>query len=271
MECLCRHQKTEDIPYFRSSRETKALRLLFSFILSLTIATQAGAERPLRTAVFDLTPNETSDGRPVGGIIPLINDALSTELGEPIESVTVSYNRMIRLLENGDVDFSIFFISPRSRQVADPVHVFYEIQTSMIARRSIQQSPADGSKLSLAYPRGIFFGTDLDTSTSIDKLFSNGHEHSVNLLVSGRVDAIAGPEATLFLLIEDKAPREDYFVLQKINLNRSALQFSKKSDQRHRLDDLRQAAQVMRDKGILSKLLADFPFKLAENGTPPTE
>ena len=247
------------------------MRLLFSFILSLFAASQAIAERPLRTAVFDLTPEETSDGRPVGGVIPLINDALSKELGEPIESVTVSYNRMIRLLEKGDVDFSIFFISPRSKQVADPVHVFYEIQTSMIARRNPQQRPTQETKLSLAYPRGVFFGTDLDTSTAMDKLFTNGHEHSVSLLVSGRVDAIAGPENTLFLLIEDKAPREDYFVLEKINLNRSALQFSKKSGQRHRLEDLDRAAQALRDKGILADLLEDFPFKMAQDGTPPKE
>ena len=247
------------------------MRLLFSFILCLYSASPAIAERPLRTAIFDLTPEETSDGRSVGGVVPLINDALSKELGEPIESVTVSYNRMIRLLENGDVDFSIFFISPRSKQVADPVHVFYEIQTSMIARRELQQRPAQGQKLSLAYPRGIFFGTDLDTSTAMDKLFTNGHQHSVNLLVSGRVDAIAGPENTLFLLIDDKAPREDYFVLEKINLNRSALQFSKKSDQRQRLDELDRAAQALRDKGILSNLLKEFPFKMAQDGTPPTE
>lgn len=247
------------------------MRLLFSFILCLYSASAVIAERPLRTAIFDLTPEETSDGRSVGGVIPLINDALSKELGEPIDSVTVSYNRMIRLLENGDVDFSIFFISPRSKQVADPVHVFYEIQTSMIARRELQQRPVQGPKLSLAYPRGIFFGTDLDTSTTMEKLFTNGHEHSVSLLVSGRVDAIAGPENTLFLLIEDKAPREDYFVLEKINLNKSALQFSKKSDQQHRLEDVRKAAQALRNKGILADLLADFPFKLAQDGTPPAE
>lgn len=244
----------------------------------LTIAIAFGApsvasveDRPLKTALFDLAPKQTADGQPIAGIIPLITRALAEELDEPIEQATVSYGRMLRSLENGDIDFAIFFLSPKSREIADPLHVFYQLETTMIGASSLAMQTNTDVKLRLAYPRGIFFGTDLDTSTELEKLFSNDHQHSVNLLLSGRVDVIAGPKNLLFTLIDEVGDRENFQVLRHINTNRTALQFSKRSDQRHRLGDLGKAAQAIRDKGTLSKLLAGFPFNIAKDGKPPTE
>jgi len=217
--------------------------------------------------MFDLAPWAMSDGTQSRGIIPLIIEEMERELGSTITTTVVPYPRMIKMLEAGDVDFAIFFQSGMSREIADPLHVFYLIRTSIIVPGETD-TPAPGGKIRIASARGVVFDDGFDTSDRFAKIFSNHHEHSVQLLVQGRVDGIAGPEQQLLGLLKKARPGTPYRVLRVINTNRVTLQYSKQSKHPGMKSAVQRAAETVRANGTLDRLLEKFPYTRAQSGQP---
>lgn len=228
-------------------------------VLLLLATTQTLADnRPLKTALFDLAPWTKIDGKPNQGIIPLLNMELTKELNEPVETVMVSYARMLRLLETGDVDFAIFFRSPTSSKIAEPLTVLYTMKSSVIGRDIASEN--NHNKFRVAHPRGVVFSAEFDADNSYEKLLSNSHQHSINLMVSGRVDAVAGPEKLLLQLIRATGPSQTYKVWEIININEVTLQFSKRSKNKESSNRLQAAAERLLKKGKVDELLSMFPY-----------
>lgn len=232
---------------------------VLTFLLLTTIANCAKADdTTLKTALFDLAPWTKIDGQPSQGIIPLLNAELVKELEEPVEIVTVPYARMVHLLESGDIDFAIFFQSAASNQIADPLTVFYTMRTSIVGL-DVAREPAP-AKLRVAHPRGVVFGSNFETDDRYEKLATNSHEHSVSLLLSGRVDGVAGPENLIRQMIDAAAPQQPHEVLSVINVNEVTLQFSKRSAKRESMQRLQEAAERLLKNGKVKELLSQFPY-----------
>lgn len=240
---------------------------LLIWVVFLPVSSGSAQAANLRAAMFDLAPWAMSDGTKSRGIIPLIVDEMEHELGTTITTTVVPYPRMIKMLEAGDVDFAIFFQSGMSREIADPLHVFYLIRTSIIVP-SDTSDPALGSKMRIASARGVVFDDGFDTSDRFVKIFSNHHEHSVQLLVQGRVDGIAGPEQQLLGLLNQARPGTPFRVLRVINTNRVTLQYSKQSKHPEMRDAVQKAAEAVRQNGTLDRLLEMFPYTRAQSGQP---
>lgn len=248
---------TGPVDLTKASAMKNGLQLLA--ILMLAITAQASAEdRPLKTALFDLAPWTKIDGQPSQGIIPLLNTELLKELNEPVETVTVPYARMVRSLENGDIDFAIFFKSDASRKIADPLTVFYTMKTSLVGRDILPERST--RKIRIAHPRGVVFSAAFNEDQTYEKLLSNSHQHSVSLLMSGRVDAVAGPEQLILQLIDAAGSNQPYRVWHVININEVTLQFSKRSSNRDSMSRIQAAAERLMESGKVEELLSLFPY-----------
>lgn len=238
------------------------MRFSFVFLLLVFFPKPIYAQEttPLKAVTFDIAAGTS-------GAIPRIIEALSIELNEPINNVVVPYPRMMRLIETGGADFAIFFASEKSRTFADPLHVMFLLKTSILVKSSM---PIDKTKNSLliASARGVLFSDRFDNSNKYEHFYSNNHDHSIQLLTSGRVDGAAGPEHTLLMLTKKFDPEGHYRILETINLNEVTLQFSKASNNRNRIEDLKKAASSLRQNGKLDALIKEFGYLPSPTGNP---
>lgn len=226
------------------------------------------AELPIKAAIFHLAPWASSNNSKPVGIVPDILHALESEFGAPIKQSLVPYPRMLRQIETGEADIAIFFLSEKSRTIADPLTVFYLLKTSVIINGPIPTNSKRTGKLKIATARGVLFDSRFDNSRIYERVITNDNQHSIRLLLSNRVHGIAGPEVQLLREIQAIDPNGDYNVLEILNSNQVTLQFSKASKNSSKAEALKQAALAIRNNGKLEEILSRHNYKPSRFSEP---
>lgn len=233
------------------------MRAFVSFLISATLAFSVTAEPlPLKAAIFELDQWGFRRDDTFAGAVPEIITALELELKQPIQKTLVAYPRMLKMIETGDADFAIFFQSAKSKKLAEQLIKLYELKTILLVTKPTGTPPIPPRKLRVAVPRGVYFDSPFDTSTEYQKIISNNHFHSVQLMLAGRVDGIAAAEIYILssLRLAGKS-MADYKVAKRINTNEVWLQFSKKSDQAAYKGRLVESIATLHDKGIITRII----------------
>lgn len=234
------------------------------FILYLAWATTlpaASEDPPLKAAIFHLPPWATDKNNKPAGIIPDILTALESELGSEIEQSLLPYPRMLRQIETGEADIAVFFLTEKSRLIADPLTVFYLLKTSVIISGPMPASGKRTGRLKIATARGVMFDNRFDNSRIYERIITNDNQHSIRLLLSNRVDGIAGPEVQLLRELRAIDPGGAYNVLEILNSNQVTLQLSKASGNREKAEALKRAAEAVRNSGKLAEILEPFDYE----------
>lgn len=240
------------------------MRFFTLITLIFFYASHLKAGEPLRAAAFELERLGTLvDGRP-SGAMPDIIRLLEKDLDTKIEIALVPYTRMFKMLETGGADFAIFFKSDQSLAIANPVAKFYE-ERSFLLLRDKPKNP--GPKLLIGVQRGVLYDHTFDTTNAFQKILTNSHFHSINLLMVGRVDGIAATETYLALAIRDgQLSMDGLSISQTLNINEAWLQTSKTS--RHPLlPALAMSARKFSINGQAKEIILKYHPRLRIDGT----
>ena len=208
------------------------LRALLAALI-LICAPVIADEPPLKALVFDFAPwGYLEDGRPAGLNVAVF-EALSRESGLPIEPILMPYQRMLALLEAGEGDLAIFFTSPESQVIAHQIASVYRLESVLLVRHDFNRAPDISGlppNLVVATARGVRIDTIFDQAQTYINVPTNGGPHAARLLLSGRVESIAGPYRPLLLLVEAAGgSRDDVKIFKSITVNEGWLQMSKNS------------------------------------------
>jgi ABC-type amino acid transport substrate-binding protein len=234
----------------------KFLHIIFVFIISLSIT----AKDTLNVGVFNIVPyGYLKTGVPTG-IIPDILKELEKDSKLNFNLNLLPYKRMIKSLENGSSDFSIFFISETSKKVSTGVIPLYDLKTIVIPRKGLKiDKLKDLNKYQLATPRGVKYNLKVlnDQNAKIFRVLD--YNHALDMLNTNRVDAVIGPEKILNYQIKILGlNREDFGKSLLITKNTAWIQFSKKSKHLKHIEQIKKSAQNLKKENKIDSIIQSY-------------
>jgi len=234
---------------------------LLLFLISTLPNSVDASSNKLKVAVFDIAPwGYRNASMEVAGIKRDIIMAISKDIGEDIEIILVPYKRMMRKLEDGDVDFSIFFRSQKSEKSGEPIVRWGSLDIIVIglANNDILNYE-DLKKQTVAVRLGGYFDPKFDKDNSIRKSYFSDYASGVDRLKHGKVSAIVGTAATLYYEFEKQGVSinklgKPYF----LNKKEDWLHFSRKSLNKDKKEVLKKSVKKLIKNGTFEKIFSKY-------------
>lgn len=200
----------------------------------LSTAGSALSAEPIRAVMFAGMPWVSLTENQQDGIVPKFWQKVIETSGLNIELQVQPYKRMIRSLESGAADVAIFFRSPLSEKIAEPVVEITYLPTVVISNhKGKHHSYDDLKKLKIAVKRGVAYQPDFDHDPSIEKVQTNGYGEAIGMMVRKRVDAVVGSQVSLaYHMASQKQDPMKYSYPYILKNNHVYLQIAKKSNLR---------------------------------------
>ncbi len=233
---------------------------LAAFLWTVFLAGTVSAEG-LRAAIFDIAPWGYRDGTgKVAGIEYDIITAISEEMGETITLELLPYNRMIRHLEMGVVDFAIFFRSEKSELAGEPLVKWGALEIIVIGRTKTTISRyEDLEKLDIAVRLGGFFDPRFDGDTRLKKRPVENYARAIRMLMNGRVDAVVGTAATLYYELKRQGvPLSEMGPPFHLSRKEDWLHFSRSSPNRDKKGQLTAAVEKLVAEGVFERIFSRY-------------
>ena len=174
---------------------------------------QDSSQRQIEFATMDLEPYgfaEADEER--RGIFSEIADAIAARSGLSIRNRVMPIKRMLKQVELGVSDCGIFLLQGSFSESYDQVAlVMEEMRAILISGQGVELDEIeDLRRYRLGWVNGTFGGTFVADDPDIERLITKSYRNSAELLLSGRVDVIAGTELSLlYNLGQIGAVRED--------------------------------------------------------------
>ena len=171
------------------------LFILIGCWISLSPAIAHADDRKVRFATMELAPYGFLDesGNITGYLYEIANLIIGTaEL--PIINGLFPVERMIKEITDGRRDCTIAVDAPIIIKIFQLIEkIGKKIKSGILPRKGITISNYhDLYNHVIAVPHGTSFTLKFDKDDEIKRQFTNGYRHSINMMVRGRVDAIAG-------------------------------------------------------------------------------
>lgn len=182
---------------------------------------------------------------------------IARESGLNIILKAMPYKRMFRELEEGAVDFAIFYRSGPSEAIAHQLAHVYNQRNIVVGLKGLDLKQYDDIKsVKIGQARGVYYERRFDNDLALNKYITNDHTQSVQMLLKNRLGAIVGPEGALHYTLKQQGQSKDIlgepFVL---GIKESWVQFSKKSDKQHLIAPLITASKRLRDNGAFDEIM----------------
>lgn len=229
------------------------------------LAPPASAGDPLRLALPHSEPwsyyaadNTAKDGSTLvrTGIMIDIAQALSQESGLEFRQKLSPYPRIWRDLRAGDCDLTFAIRSPdRDDYVRYAGHLF-TFDTIVVGRPGLKlASHEDLHGLRIGVLGDIRLSPKFDQDGQLQKIELRDYETMVEMLLAGRLDAIAGNNLSLNYLLNKRkpgGPQWPQLLLQKTEV---WAQFSRRSPRASDAEKLAEAIDRLRRRGFFEALL----------------
>lgn len=163
-----------------------------------------GGQLPVRIGFGALKPYVFErDGKMVG-VVRDTFDVLSERTNITFRYSYVTSNRVLFLLQKGDIDVAMFYRMPWLDAHVIPLVKISELTNMAIGLKGVEiASDKDLASHTVAVMRGGTFEKLFAKRPEIEHVLTTDYEQSVKLLLSGRVDVVIGiAEALLFNLQE---------------------------------------------------------------------
>ncbi|MCZ4279211.1 transporter substrate-binding domain-containing protein [Kiloniella laminariae] len=215
------------------------------FFLSLSSLVQASHETLKAVVPLEKPWGYVDEKGQLVGVVVEYFDALSKELGEPIEVHAVPEKRLKYGLEKGLYDLSVMFWQEGMQEVLTPVMPTVRLDKMVITHKDlVLQSDKDILGLKMAVVRGSNSGSWIDRSDKIEKIGTANYTEALWLMKQKRVEAVIGTLPVLDAAIEHhKMSWEDFSKPYFLNCRVVWLVASKKSWQRVHISTLAAAAK----------------------------
>jgi ABC-type amino acid transport substrate-binding protein len=237
---------------------TRLYLLLFIQVISLNCS---ASPNTLKASIFDIAPWGYRDSKNnIIGIERDILTAISDDIGEHIKIKLVPYKRMMRNLETGDSDFSIFFRSSASEKVGEPLVKWGSLDIIVIALKGHNiLNYEDLKNHRIAVRLGGHFGKKFDEDENLKKITCSNYATGIEQLKARNVTAIVGTAATLYYEfkkqgISVESLNSPYYLTKKEDW----LHFSKKSKRQYIKPILVKSVKKLIKNGTFERLYLNY-------------
>lgn len=167
-------------------------RTLSTLLLTLLLATSTAVEAGrLRIETIKSEPFGYEDRRGKGGMMYEIGNLIADTAGLEHDNQIVPYARTVLSLRTGTADMTLRFTNDELRQVAIQVAPVIGMPTGIysLAQRPYRSLQAlDGAVLAVV--RSFPIDARVTARKNIIRYTTDNHEHSLKMLLAGRVDAV---------------------------------------------------------------------------------
>lgn len=194
------------------------------------LAATAQAESVLRVTTlhsepwaYYVTENNKGDKRSrTAGIIPEVLDTLSRTSGLELKHTLAPYSQVWRDMKSGDCDLAFDALSNKRDDYAQPFGHVFSYTTIIVGRPGIKLNEYEDLRgLRVGVLDALPLSMKFEQDSRINKIPVRDYETMVGMLLTGRLDAIAGNSVSLsYLLHKEKIPLQQWprLVLEKQEL-----------------------------------------------------
>lgn len=230
--------------------------LLFTAFLSLSSMAQANC---LSAGVIDNKPIGYLDSQGnATGVHWEFLEEISRESGLCIEEELMPFARVWQGLEVGDHDLVVGFASPSRDKKVIKVGLIRELKTIVVGAKGFNiRYYEDLVGLEIGKTRSTKLDNRFDKDTQLNINELNDYEQAVNMLLAGRINALAGSyKAIKYQLEQSNQPnyldRNGFHVL---GVRQQWLHMSKQSEFKSEIPKLKAAVEKLQATGTLAKLV----------------
>ena len=187
--------------------------------------------------------------------------ALEKTSGICMDKHLLPHSRAKRNIQIGTYDGGIL---ARSNDLDPYVEYITKILTSKMViipkKGVVLNSVQDLSNIRIAKIRSVDVSHVLSAETNISFVDVAGYEQGLKMLKRGRVDAILGNDLGIGIIIKKFNMLQELNLSEKLIIKEREVWFvlSKESKHINKVNQLREAAQTLIDKGILSNILNEY-------------
>lgn len=249
-------------------RRANAAFLLAVFAVLAGLTTPAYAEGVLRAALLHSEPwsyysNDSADTRTapprIEGIMPEISEALARETGLAFRNQLVPYARMWRDLKTGDCDLAYGIRSSDRDDYVRYAGYLFSFDTLVIARPGVRlKDYGDLRELRIGLLQDIRLSPKFDRDRQLNKHEFRDYETMVEMLLAGRLDAIAGNSVSLDYLLRKKRQSSQHWPRLVLQQSEVWAQLSRRSPHQADVEKIVAAIDKLRHRGYFEELLGRY-------------
>lgn len=226
--------------------------------LAIALISQAHSEEVVRFVSTTVEPwgYVTSSGKP-DGLLARFVDQLGREAGLPYVNRLQPYPRVKHSLANGQADLAVLFSGPESERIGISLGAVVDTYIMLVGSAGMEsiESLDDLQGKLVGYIRGSRYGPEFDNHEGIIKTPVNRMRQGVAMLLTGRLDAMASTDQTLFYTLRkmdvEVGRLSPLLVLGK---TQGHLYLSRQSTNQHLAPIYRDALDKLRVSGKLDTL-----------------
>lgn len=234
------------------------------FIFFLLLITHMSVADTLIAGLFNIVPYAYIENEKVVGITPEIISAIQQVSEIPIKMKLLPYKRMLEYLEDGKIDFAVFFLSEYSNSFSDNLIGLYSLETVVVGEKDLDILRYDDLfNLRLCTPLGVNYNSGLEIDREkMDIRYVNDYKNAILMLKAKRIDAIVAPKEILKYQLELEGMNiEELGKPFYLSTNTAWIQFSDKSKKQNYKKQLTKSGEILLDNGTISKIIEKYYSK----------
>ena len=190
----------------------------------------------LRT--FDLKVGVIKIGEPMGyvdeatknptGVYWEISKAICERTGLRYDLMLLPYKRMLKFLEQGKIDFAIFFTNPERKKKFHQVGLVQNRPVGIVSRQGVHiKTFGDLAGFNIGYISGGKYNKSFDEATHFHKTSVKDYRIGINLLGAKRIDGMIGSLVNIYAASNEAVIAvSDPYIMKN---NQAWLQYSRNS------------------------------------------
>ena len=230
--------------------------LLSSCILFLLLALPAQA-RTLKIETIRTDPFGYEDARGKGGMMYEIGNLIAETAGLPHENRIVPYARTVLSLKDGSADMVLRFNNDELSSAAIQLMPVVSMQTVVLslANRPVNSLTELDGKL-LAVVRSFPLDPRIENNSAIRTYITDSNEHSMRMLLAGRVDAVLGSDVGMYGAASTLGyPANEFAAPIKLDSRDFWLHVSRKTaDDATTIKALKNAVEKLQRQGAINRI-----------------
>ncbi|WP_163341052.1 ABC transporter substrate-binding protein [Desulfopila sp. IMCC35008] len=215
----------------------------------------------VRIATVEMPPFGffAEDGKSTG-VLYEISNKIAEEAGFSYTNIIVPFPRLINELEMGAKDCGIFLESSKHDKIALKVAFILPLENVVIGRKGTDfKFLSDLHGKTVATVRNAKYDTAFTADKNIQKYQTNGYEQSIQMVISGRLDAMIGPSMGLLFTEKRMGYSKDMFGKALIlNTKNAYMQYSLKSADKKKTEALKAATERLHKNGIIQEIINKY-------------
>lgn len=241
------------------------IKLILAFMCSsVALISFAGESLVAHFSTSNVKPWGMVDkeGVQTGLLVRFLNaleNELENDIGDrvKIDNHIRPYPRVIHEIKTGVVDFAAMFNSPQSNAIGISVGKVTDSKI-LIVGLSDKLSISNLDQLKnkpIGHIRGSKYGPLFDDNRTLNKISLDSMERGINMLLKGRIYALASADQTLYYALERlKIPSDTIKPIMTVSQVSVELYFSKASTKTELIPSISNALSKLKSKGILDAI-----------------